>query len=1202
MPNTQFEPDSTLTTFGGLVTELNPADLPAGSSPLCCDCDFTIGSVKTRLGLSSVYMPVDTGQNFNYVKSYETGDGSVLTLALDTAGNMWYEAVAGMDEGSDPGVLTPFFSGIDPNSFAKSVTYDDREFIAISDLQEGTDIPRQFSVNDNGIGFNFDRISQVGPGAGCQITSTTLSYPVNPIFQIAPQTLGDGSSNYYMLWSAGPTLNTPGNVITFYGLTGTTWGGAQVDPPASNQLQPGDNVVITGLQTISGFNPNNGAGGNPVYYTVTSIGTARTSGGTIHPIFTIQVNQIGFFSGHPQAGSTYQPTLATVVASTPVPNLQEGQQLTISGASPSTWDGTFTVLFTLNAAQMSITNTELLSNEATYAFTLISGVTPAVGQMVTVTGTSNGNGIFNVTSAIITAATSSTFSVAIVSPNIASAPETAFAIINGTKFQFDPLQIIATSTTGSLVVAGLLGAGVRGAVVLFLTTNGYLTAPSPQTIFTLSGSANSIIASQIPIGPDNVVARVIAFTGAGGATLAGGGGYYYWIPEDVSVISNNQTVNYTKTIINDNTSTSATFTFTDAVLLGALSISFQGTNNFAQIELGSCLGTIAYANRLFVWGENNKIQNLINMTFDGGAGKVLPVPTDPSTIVSTYPLGWTPDSVYGAGIVGGGITSVVDSPVFGDAYQIQTISGGLVIQGMIEQPAFEDSFTAQTIKFSGTGTHHHTRPTISITNSRGGAPIIQTNTQYSIRFTAQLTAGSNSDSGLNVDLYSPSFGKTYGIFGCTPTAAMQTFEADLLDTPLATVPTDLILRVYAISHEPFMGVNFYFVPTYLIDRIEIYPTQQPVLNTQLRGSYVDNFEAFDGVTGNLGVGTQNQQPVSAAFTLFDNLYVVRTRSFCSTSDNGITEPDGWTIKEIAGIGTPSINGVDYSTDKDSESWALIAGQAGLYLFDGGKPQKLSPEIDTLWNAINWKYGYTLWVKNDIINRRICIGVPLATPNQWMPNFPVNANPTSPNVVLMLSYRELMSSGALTSEGPIRQSFMGELRTFQLGRKWSAWSIQASYADFITRADTTQPLFYCNNQFRGKIYQQLTGNYLDDGALMPWDYITSPMPKTQEAQALGMGNQMLDADMITALLTGNGNAQVNIYPDTITSPYALTLGTYPLSPSPAYGDTEIPVLQTGARFFLEVTNGGTTQAPANFELSRVVMTMKKAAWAAYRGSN
>ena len=75
-------------------------------------------------------------------------------MALGDDGIFYQEDVL-----NDPGVLTAVYTAVEPDSFAQSATVDDREFIAISNLQNGTDIPYGYD------GTNFDRLSQVGPGA-----------------------------------------------------------------------------------------------------------------------------------------------------------------------------------------------------------------------------------------------------------------------------------------------------------------------------------------------------------------------------------------------------------------------------------------------------------------------------------------------------------------------------------------------------------------------------------------------------------------------------------------------------------------------------------------------------------------------------------------------------------------------------------------------------------------------------------------------------------------------------------------------------------------------------------------------------------------------------------------------------------------------------------------------------------------------------
>ena len=44
---------------------------------------------------------------------------------------------------------------------------------------------------------------------------------------------------------------------------------------------------------------------------------------------------------------------------------------------------------------------------------------------------------------------------------------------------------------------------------------------------------------------------------------------------------------------------------------------------------------------------------------------------------------------------------------------------------------------------------------------------------------------------------------------------------------------------------------------------------------------------------NQGHRDQNQQPIRGGAVLFDALYALKERSMYSTTDNGVTEPDGW---------------------------------------------------------------------------------------------------------------------------------------------------------------------------------------------------------------------------------------------------------------------------------------------------------------------
>src|SRR5207245_1093960 len=198
---------------------------------------------------------------------------------------------------------------------------------------------------------------------------------------------------------------------------------------------------------------------------------------------------------------------------------------------------------------------------------------------------------------------------------------------------------------------------VRKAVMFNLTRNGLLTQASPPVIFATTGASTSLAFSNIWVGPPDTIARVIAMTAAGG-------GNFFWIPQPVIVQSGGQNITYSSSMISDNVSTQAVLTFTDAILLAGLAIDIPGNNLFNQMELGSCRGFLTYADRLIAWGEQNKIQNLLNLSFDGGIAQS-------ASGVTTYPAGWTVDPANGFG------GNLRVSPIFGNSYYVQNLTGGV---------------------------------------------------------------------------------------------------------------------------------------------------------------------------------------------------------------------------------------------------------------------------------------------------------------------------------------------------------------------------------------------------------------------------------------------------------------------------------------------------------------------------------------------
>src|SRR6266702_259207 len=417
---------------------------------------------------------------------------------------------------------------------------------------------------------------------------------------------------------------------------------------------------------------------------------------------------------------------------------------------------------------------------------------------------------------------------------------------------------LAASGGGTAAAAGSVSPGVHQVCVIFQTRQGYLTRPSPATSWTASGGKRAVV-TNIPTGPSNIVGRILCFTGAGGAS-------FFYTAGGTSLFSGNM-------VIGDNTTTSVVVDFSDAILLAGTNVD----NLFKLIELGDCAGVLDYAQRLFWWGERNKLNNFVNLGFDGGF-------TGPS--FPHYPLGWTPDAVFAPGG-----TDEETFVVWGAAYSIVG-NGTTSTRGLMTQGAVNDSL---------------------------GAPLIQANTDYTVRARCARNA-TLSQGTLHIHLFSAS--GEINTTGLKLTAAQLTtgyveYTAQL-SVPLATIPSDLLLRVYA-DGTPNQNGQFY------VDSIEIFPTARPVNASLVRSSRVEDPESYDGLDGLLSVAENNGQAIRAAFKLRERLYFVKEHSLFVTQDDGTNEPSLWAIAEVSRkVGTPSVRGVGIGED-----WVVIAHRTGL---------------------------------------------------------------------------------------------------------------------------------------------------------------------------------------------------------------------------------------------------------------------------------
>jgi hypothetical protein len=798
------------------------------------------------------------------------------------------------------------------------------------------------------------------------------------------------------------------------------------------------------------------------------------------------------------SGATQSGFLVTITTSA-AHGLLAGQSTTISGVGVSSYNGTFPVTSVLGPTQFTYIlgisglapsgGGTSASCSATIQTSSAHGF--ANGQLVTTAGIGVGgyNGTFTITS-------------------VPDSTHFTFTAANGG---------LAASGGGAASAAGNISAGVHQVCVIFQTRQGYLTQPGPATSWTASGSKR-VVLTNIPVGPSNVVARILCFTGAGGAS-------FFYVGNGASLFSGNM-------IVGDNTTTTLTVDFSDAILLAGTNVD----DLFRLIELAANAGVLGYAQRLFWWGERNRMNSWANLGFDGGF-------TGPN--FPHYPLGWTPDAVWAPGG-----TDEESFVVWGAAYAIVG-NGTTPIRGMMAQTAVSDRF---------------------------GAQLIQTGTDYTIRARCARNA-TLAQGTLHIHLVSATGG--INTAGLQLTASQLTTNyveyTAQLTAPLTTIPSDLLLQIYADGTPTLNGI-FY------IDSIEIYPTAQPLNSSLVRASRVEDPESYDGINGLLNVSENDGQAIRAAFKLRERLYFIKEHSIHVTQDDGTNEPALWSMAEVTRrVGTPSVRGVGIGED-----WVAIAHRTGLYIFSGGEPVKISQEIQPTWNKINWQYGHTLWVTVDTKERRILIGAPVGTA-------------TSPNQILMLDYRDLDSAADIAGRPPVTITFTGRKTATDKTRKWSPWTIAANSAALLERTNGAALMTLGAGtpgvgSPSGKIYQLSDTQFSDDGVAIPSYYTTHYFPERAVEQALQLGAHRKLFSYLTMYVEGAGNLGLTSFINTPSAPQAQQ--PLPLS-SPSTKDLELPINILGERVAFQVS---TNQAGAWFRLQKFNPSVRIDPWAPVRGLN
>jgi hypothetical protein len=725
------------------------------------------------------------------------------------------------------------------------------------------------------------------------------------------------------------------------------------------------------------------------------------------------------------------------IAASPAGLSQNGSLVTVSLAPFAIADGVIV------GSQVLIAGAGIAGYDGTWVISKI--VSAGVFQFISTTSglAASGGGTVDFGVAQVTTSTPNAFVVG-QSVQIAGATNASFDVTGPVGQVLSNINFVMSigvfglpaSGGGTVTAVGNISAGKHQLSVIFVTRNTYYTMPAPPN-FWIAAGGKRVQVVQIPIGPPNVIARIVIFTAAAGAS------FYHLGPFDITLFSSNM-------YIPDNTTTTATFDFTD----GDLQLGTLDDPLFNLIELPEVAGVTSYAERTFAWGERNMLTGFLNLPMDGGFTNMSPI-TPPN-----YPLGWLQDPVSSAG--GGSAVAAGNPPFFGDAYTI-TGDGATAIRGKIFQTAY------QNYLLNG---------------------LLQPNTAYTIRARIQVvgaTAGT-----IHVNLQSTLGGyTTVGISQAwnTLTGSYGVYEGNL--TPgLATIPTDLQLQVY-VDGTANAGAVF------SIKILGIYPTAIPWNGSNVRGSGTGDDvnqtpESFDSQTGLITISENNGQSIRSMFQIRERLYAVKEDSFFATQDDGVNEPSGWSVQPVSDrVGTPSINGVGGGYNQASgEDWVVIAHRTGLFIFYGGEPSKICPEIQPLWDTINWEFGTTVSVAIDTRLRRIFVCAPFG-------------DSEIPNQTLVLDYHDVGGPEQIASMEPVKLSYTGRKIVSDKARKWCPWTIPANIVQPIETADGTTQIYFGSNDGTGNINElDDTGTvFTDNGATIPSYYITAAFPELSSEQPL-----------------------------------------------------------------------------------------------------
>lgn len=1235
----------TLTTWSGLCTNINPVALPQGSSPDNSDCSFLPSGVFSRSCFQKALATPLGSVTVAYGKSYVDPSGIIRDFYLDSAGNFWMEIIAPSNLAAVPTVIFT----TTPGSSARSITANGREYVAIHNGLQGADIPYQLTGLPDGT-VQIDRVTQDGPGASPTVVS--IAYPSvalantagsDPTFTIAgvypDQKTGGVYTALNIYYSAGTPSTAPvGSSVTASGLSGgfavfngtytvianpgpdgaitvgTYYTGSQSGSVAGTltvniagtSLVRTDNVVTAQTASAHMLKPGYqsqiaGVAAGNIGTSISSIvidnesssGIATVTTSTAHGLVPGQDTNVSItgVTANEIASATASFScvgeIGTVIMASPTAALSPGAFVTLASFSNAAFNGIVQAL--------SVATTTVQGDTFTFAMNGEANIAPIVDA----TGTVSINWPIPNTAApilfnVIAAPTDTTFQIQInysdgawTSGFVGYAWDGTFyvqTVPSSTTFtyqQYGPNDSAVFASGQTATPYGQAAPGKHQMQVFFIDRQGGTTAPSPPVTFIANGG-QYVSVTNIPIGPSpHIIARAIAFTGADGA-------YFFYIPSPPQ--ENGQIVG-TATQINDNVTTSAVFDFGDPTLFAALGISIPGNNLANQVVIDGSLWFGYYGSRILTGGQRNVVGGLLNMGFDGGFFGINATSIQSGSSYTIEFVGTTNFVSIGAssntvGVVftatgtGTGTGVVASNPVLPTGW-----SGG-------------GSGSLVAGHYGGGWRVSATALTQSMYEDYSGAPIAEANDLYTFR--AWVSAAGSVTATISSS--STSFSSTATITAVGAGFGQANFSVAMPNV----IPSDLTFGI--------TGTN-----SVVVDEMSIIYTQSPI-DIECIGSYVNNPEGFDGLTGVFAPEDDTHQ-VMGVFIIRSALYMLTLdpNGRLHETSQGSTEPAEWVISEVAsncglvGVAALTQSQADDSTASGGEEWEAWYSSDGPRIFGGSTPDKIAQEIQRPagqafpgappdLGAFNVAAQLTTWALNDPSSKTLYFGIPANSA-------------TAPSVIWQMSYLGMDSAEQIANSPPVHRALSGKLVTSDLARKWSPWQRAMNGAALMFRqTNIVQPVFFNGNGITpgtssvgayGNVYLLNPGYYTDDdyGRFFPY-YTTYAFVDRDTEQQMDLGGGLKTVSYSFTTIAGVGLLTPQLLYNFLNQPWSIqgqngTESQYPLSLVPP-GDLEWSgIMAQGYRFFYKIAPipnpAGSTAKPATdvkFSLSSFTLCLRK----------